>query len=96
MRRASSTPLPDDVLVPVAHDMKSDILALVLANMNADNAKALTVKLAGRLTLPETPTPWRPRPPPPCLRPYPVPRPRRRRPPRRPPATPEKAAAPKG
>jgi flagellar motility protein MotE (MotC chaperone) len=46
--------LPDDVLVPVAHDMKSDVLALVLAGMNADTAKALTVKLAGRLTLPQT------------------------------------------
>ena len=46
--------LPDDVLVPVAHDMKSDIMAQVLANMNADNAKALTVKLADRLTLPQT------------------------------------------
>jgi flagellar motility protein MotE (MotC chaperone) len=46
--------LPDDVLVPVAHDMKSDVLALVLASMNADTAKALTVKLANRLTLPQT------------------------------------------
>jgi flagellar motility protein MotE (MotC chaperone) len=46
--------LPDEVLVPVAHDMKSDILALVLAGMNADTAKALTVKLANRLTLPQT------------------------------------------
>jgi flagellar motility protein MotE (MotC chaperone) len=46
--------LPDSVLVPVAHDMKSDILALVLANMNAESAKALTVKLADRLTLPQT------------------------------------------
>ncbi|MDB5735487.1 MAG: MgtE intracellular region [Alphaproteobacteria bacterium] len=46
--------LPDDVLVPVAHDMKSDVLALVLANMNADNAKSLTVKLANKLTLPQT------------------------------------------
>lgn len=46
--------LPDDVLVPVAHDMKSDQLALVLTNMNADNAKALTVKLANKLMLPET------------------------------------------
>jgi flagellar motility protein MotE (MotC chaperone) len=46
--------LPDDVLVPVAHDMKSDVLALVLANMNADNAKALTVKLANKLALPQT------------------------------------------
>ena len=46
--------LPDEVLVPVAHDMKADILALVLANMNPDNAKTLTVKLADRLTLPQT------------------------------------------
>ena len=46
--------LPDDVLLPVAHDMKSDIMALVLANMDADAAKALTIKLADRLTLPAT------------------------------------------
>ena len=46
--------LPDDVLIPVAHDMKSDIMAQVLANMNADAAKTLTVKLADRLTLPQT------------------------------------------
>jgi flagellar motility protein MotE (MotC chaperone) len=46
--------LPDDVLVPVAHEMKADVLALVLANMNSDNAKALTVKLANRLALPQT------------------------------------------
>jgi len=46
--------LPDDVLVPVAQQMKSDVLALVLANMNSDNAKALTVKLANKLTLPQT------------------------------------------
>jgi flagellar motility protein MotE (MotC chaperone) len=46
--------LPDGVLVPVAHDMKSDILAQVLANMNSESAKALTVKLADRLTLPDT------------------------------------------
>jgi flagellar motility protein MotE (MotC chaperone) len=45
--------LPDEVLVPVAHDMKSDVLALVLASMNSESAKALTVKLADRLTLPE-------------------------------------------
>ncbi len=45
--------LPDDVLVPVARDMKSDQLALVLASMNADNAKALTIKLANRLVLPQ-------------------------------------------
>jgi len=46
--------LPDSVLVPVAHDMKSDILALVMANMNSDSAKDLTVKLANKLALPET------------------------------------------
>jgi hypothetical protein len=46
--------LPDEVLVPVAQDMKSDVLSQVLANMNSDNAKALTVKLANRLTLPQT------------------------------------------
>jgi flagellar motility protein MotE (MotC chaperone) len=49
--------LPDAVLVPVAHDMKSDVLALVLANMNSESAKALTVKLADRLTLPQTTAP---------------------------------------
>jgi flagellar motility protein MotE (MotC chaperone) len=49
--------LPDEVLVPVAHDMKSDTLALVLANMNSDSAKTLTVKLADRLTLPQTTPP---------------------------------------
>ena len=46
--------LPDEVLIPVAHDMKSDTLAQVLANMNPDSAKTLTVKLAGKLTLPQT------------------------------------------
>jgi flagellar motility protein MotE (MotC chaperone) len=45
--------LPDEVLLPVARDMKSDQLALVLASMEADHAKALTVKLANRLVLPE-------------------------------------------
>jgi flagellar motility protein MotE (MotC chaperone) len=46
--------LPDEVLVPVAHDMKPDILALVMANMNSESAKALTVKLANKLALPAT------------------------------------------
>jgi flagellar motility protein MotE (MotC chaperone) len=46
--------LPDAVLVPVAHELKSDVLAQILANMNAENAKSLTVKLADRLTLPQT------------------------------------------
>jgi len=47
--------LPDDVLVPVAQQMKSDVLAPVLAAMTADNAQRLTQKLASRLKLPETP-----------------------------------------
>ncbi|HEY2009914.1 MAG TPA: hypothetical protein VGH23_13055 [Rhizomicrobium sp.] len=46
--------LPDEVLVPVAQDMKSDVLSLILANMNSDNAKSLTVKLASKLALPQT------------------------------------------
>lgn len=46
--------LPDEVLVPVAQQMKSDTLAMILANMAADNAKTLTVKLANKLALPET------------------------------------------
>lgn len=46
--------LPDDVLVPVAQQMKSDILAPILAAMTADNAQRLTQKLANRLKLPET------------------------------------------
>ncbi len=47
--------LPDEVLVPVAQQMKSDVLAPVLAAMTADNAQRLTQKLANRLKLPETP-----------------------------------------
>jgi len=46
--------LPQGVLVPVAQQMKSDVLSLVLAKMSAENAKTLTVKLADRLALPET------------------------------------------
>jgi flagellar motility protein MotE (MotC chaperone) len=46
--------LPDDVLVPVAEQMKSDVLALVLSKMNSDTAQKLTVKLASKLTLPVT------------------------------------------
>jgi flagellar motility protein MotE (MotC chaperone) len=52
--------LSDDVLVPVAQAMKSDALAPVLAAMNPSSAQKLTVKLASRLTLPQTasaPTP---------------------------------------
>lgn len=46
--------LSDDVLVPVAQAMKSDVLAPILASMTPDNAQKLTIKLAGRLKLPET------------------------------------------
>jgi len=46
--------LTDQVLVPVAADMKSDVLAPVLAAMSPDRAQKLTVRLADRLTLPET------------------------------------------
>jgi flagellar motility protein MotE (MotC chaperone) len=49
--------LPDEVLVPVAHEMKSDVLGSVMASMNPESAKALTVKLADRLTLPQTTPP---------------------------------------
>ena len=46
--------LDDAVLVPVAQQMKSDVLAPVLAAMSPEQAQKLTVKLAGRLTLPDT------------------------------------------
>jgi len=46
--------LSDEVLVPVAHAMKSDVLAAILAGMNPDAAQKLTIKLATRLQLPET------------------------------------------
>lgn len=45
---------PDEVLVPVAQQMKSDVLAQVLAAMKVDNAQRLTQKLANRLKLPDT------------------------------------------
>ena len=46
--------MPDNVLIPVAQELKSDVLALILGQMNPDAAQKLTVKLASRLTLPET------------------------------------------
>ena len=46
--------LSDQVLVPVAADMKSDVLAPVLAAMSAEQAQKLTVRLANKLTLPDT------------------------------------------
>jgi len=56
--------LPDEVLVPVAQQMKSDVLAPVLAAMTADNAQRLTQKLADRLKMPV---------PPPAIAPTPAP-----------------------
>ena len=49
--------LADDVLIPVAQAMKSDVLAAILANMNSDAAQKLTVKLADRLQLPDLAAP---------------------------------------
>jgi flagellar motility protein MotE (MotC chaperone) len=46
--------LPDDVAVPVAQAMKPGDLALIMGGMPADAAQKLTVKLANRLTLPQT------------------------------------------
>ena len=46
--------LPEHVLVPVAQQMKPDGLAQVMAKMNAEKAKDLTIKLANKLALPET------------------------------------------
>ena len=48
--------LDDDVLLTVAQAMKPDVLGAILANMEADNAQKLTVKLANRLK-PPPPTP---------------------------------------
>jgi flagellar motility protein MotE (MotC chaperone) len=47
--------LDDDVLVPVAKEMKPDVLAPILAAMVPETAQRLTIKLANRLVLPETP-----------------------------------------
>jgi flagellar motility protein MotE (MotC chaperone) len=92
--------LPDDVLVPVAQLMKSDILALVLANMTADNAKTLTVKLANKLALPQTADALAPAPvqtaaatPTPSATPAAAPG---AKPTATAPTTPEKSAVPKG
>lgn len=52
--------LPDDVLLPVAQSMKSDVLALVMAKMSSDAAQKLTVRLADRLTLPQAIAPLTP------------------------------------
>jgi flagellar motility protein MotE (MotC chaperone) len=46
--------LPDDVLIPVAQGMKPGDLGAILSKMSPDAAQKLTLKLAGRLALPET------------------------------------------
>jgi flagellar motility protein MotE (MotC chaperone) len=61
--------LADDVLISVARAMKSDVLAAILANMNADAAQKLTVKLANHLQLPETAAAAAPIPAPPIATP---------------------------
>jgi len=45
--------LADEILVPVASQMKPDVLAPVMAKMNAEAAQKLTIKLANRLNLPD-------------------------------------------
>jgi len=49
--------LSEDVLIPVAQEMKSDALAPVLAAMSPSAAQKLTVKLASKLSLPATAAP---------------------------------------
>jgi flagellar motility protein MotE (MotC chaperone) len=46
--------LPDDVLVPVAQGLKPGDLGAILSSMNPDAAEKLTLKLASKLTLPDT------------------------------------------
>ncbi len=45
--------LDDEVLVAVAAQLKPDVLGLILAQMQAEAAQKLTLKLANRLKLPE-------------------------------------------
>jgi len=45
--------LDESVLLPVAQEMKSDVMAPVLAAMNPDAAQKLTLKLANKLALPQ-------------------------------------------
>src|SRR6202007_546055 len=47
--------LDDDVLLSVASQMKPDVLGAILAGMNADAAQKLTVRLANRMKIPQTP-----------------------------------------
>lgn len=52
--------LDDEVLIPVAAMMKSDVLGQVMASMNADAAQKLTVALANRLKAPQLAAPAAP------------------------------------
>ena len=96
--------LPDEVLVPVAHDMKSDILAQVMASMNSESAKDLTIKLANKLALPQTADALTPPPAPAAVTAPATPAPAQAAPAAAPAgpaakptaAAPEKQAAPKG
>jgi flagellar motility protein MotE (MotC chaperone) len=47
--------LNDEVLLAVASQMKPDVLGAILSGMQSEAAQKLTVKLANRLKLPETP-----------------------------------------
>ena len=55
--------LEDSVLVPVASQMKPDVLAAVMGLMQSEAAQKLTVKLAARLKLPDPSPPAPPAPP---------------------------------
>jgi len=55
--------LDDAVLVPVAGQMKPDVLAAILAQMQSEPAQKLTVKLADRLKLADPPAAVPPAPP---------------------------------
>lgn len=46
--------LPDEVLIPVAQEMKPGDLGAILSKMNPDAAQKLTLKLANKLALPDT------------------------------------------
>lgn len=46
--------LPDEILIPVAQGLKPGDLGAILSKMNPEAAQKLTVKLASKLTLPDT------------------------------------------
>ncbi len=46
--------LPDEVVIPVAQGLKPGDLGAILSNMNPDAAQKLTLKLANKLSLPDT------------------------------------------